>query len=85
MICSNLQQFKHIILTFDNALRVVDPKSGRVLECYTTAPGVQLYTGNYLDMTGKEGVHYKKHAAFCLETQNYPDAINKVRAEDLFI
>lgn len=57
---------------------VRDPKSGRVMDVLTTEPGVQLYTGNFLDgtITGKAGVAYKKHSAFCLETQHYPDSIN---------
>ena len=51
--------------------------SGLHLLCYTTLPGVQLYTSNGLDeKNGKCGAVYKKHSAFCLETQNYPDAIN---------
>src|SRR5262249_16845769 len=58
--------------------RVVEPKSGRVMEVYTTQPGVQLYTGNFLDgkLKGKGGAVYQKHQAFCLETQHYPDSIN---------
>ncbi len=60
------------------AARVRDPKSGRVMEVLTTEPGVQLYTGNHLDgsLTGKGGVSYKKHGAFCLETEHFPDSIN---------
>jgi aldose 1-epimerase len=60
------------------AARVRDPKSGRVLEVYTTQPGIQLYTGNFLDGTvvGKHGHAYKQRAAFCLETQHYPDSPN---------
>src|SRR5207244_2869366 len=60
------------------AARVVEPKSGRVLEVLTNEPGVQLYTGNFLDgkLKGKGGAVYKKHAAFCLETQHYPDSVN---------
>src|SRR5262249_16382893 len=51
------------------AARVQEPKTGRVLEMYTTEPGVQFYTGNFLDGTlkGKGGVTYKKHYGFCLE------------------
>lgn len=50
---------------------------GLVLECSTTAPGVQLYTANYLDGTpGKNGAHYPARSAFCLETQAWPDAIH---------
>jgi aldose 1-epimerase len=58
--------------------RVREPKSGRVMDVLTTEPGVQLYTGNFLDgtNTGKAGVAYKKHFGFCLETQHYPDSIN---------
>jgi aldose 1-epimerase len=54
---------------------VSDPKSGRTLECWTTEPGVQFYTGNYLDsIAGKSGAVYNKHEGFCLETQHYPDS-----------
>ena len=56
---------------------VTDPASGRRLECLTTEPGVQLYTGNYLDgIRGKGGAVYNKHEAFCLETQHFPDSQN---------
>ncbi len=60
------------------AARVRDPKSGRVLEMYTTEPGVQLYTSNFLDgsVKGKGGVAYQKNQAFCLEAQHYPDALH---------
>ncbi len=53
------------------AARVVDPKSGRVMECLTTEPGVQLYTAN-----GFSGKPFPKHGGFCLETQHYPDSPN---------
>jgi len=61
------------------AARVYDPKSGRLLEMQTTEPGVQLYTGNFLDGTlkGKKGTAYQKHTAFCLEAQHFPDSPNK--------
>ncbi|XP_022983804.1 aldose 1-epimerase-like isoform X2 [Cucurbita maxima] len=56
---------------------VYDEKSGRTLEVLTNAPGVQLYTGNYIkDVKGKGGFVYQAHAALCLETQGYPDAVN---------
>jgi aldose 1-epimerase len=57
------------------AARVREPSSGRVMEVFTTEPGVQLYTGNFLDgsVMGK-GVVYKKHTGFCLETQHFPDS-----------
>lgn len=61
------------------AARVHEPSSGRIMEIYTTQPGVQFYTGNFLDgsMVGKGGAVYKKHGGLCLETQHYPDSINK--------
>jgi len=60
------------------AARVVEPKSGRTMEVLTTEPGLQFYSGNFLDGTLKNraGVPYQKHAAFCLETQHFPDSIN---------
>jgi aldose 1-epimerase len=59
--------------------RAYEPTSGRVMEIYTTEPGVQFYTGNFLDgsVTGKSGKVYKKHYGFCLETQHFPDSPNK--------
>jgi aldose 1-epimerase len=61
------------------AARAYEPTSGRVMEIFTSEPGVQLYTGNFLDgsLTGKAGKVYKKHYAFCLETQHFPDSPNK--------
>ena len=61
------------------AARVVDPDSGRVMEMYTTEPGVQFYTGNYLDGSykRKDGIVFNKQYAFCLEAQHYPDSPNK--------
>jgi aldose 1-epimerase len=58
--------------------RVREPRSGRVMEVYTTQPGVQFYTGNFLDgsITGKGGQSYGKHAGFCLETQHFPDSVH---------
>jgi len=55
-----------------------DPQTGRVMEVYTTQPGVQFYTANFLDgtLTGIGGNRYIKHAGFCLETQDFPDAIH---------
>lgn len=59
--------------------RVHHAGSGRVLEVYTTQPGIQFYTGNFLDGTlkGKSGAVYPKHSGFCLETQNWPDAVHQ--------
>ncbi len=61
------------------AARVYEPQSGRVMEVHTTHPGVQLYTANYLDgsLKGKGGVIYRRHMAFCLETQHFPDSVNQ--------
>jgi len=58
---------------------VTDPTSGRVMEMFTTEPGVQFYTANFLDgsLKGKDGVVYNKHQAFCLEAQHFPDSINQ--------
>jgi len=60
------------------AARVEEPESGRVMEVFTTEPGVQFYTGNFLDgtITGKGGV-YRQRYGFCLETQHFPDSPNK--------
>jgi aldose 1-epimerase len=60
------------------AARVEDPKSGRVLELWTDQPGVQFYSGNFLDgtATGKYGRVYRQYDALCLEPQAYPDAPN---------
>jgi aldose 1-epimerase len=61
-----------------SAATVYEPTSGRVLEVWTTEPGVQFYTGNFLDgtLTGKGGKIYQKRFGFCLETQHYPDSPN---------
>jgi aldose 1-epimerase len=60
------------------AVRVKEPKSGRVMEMTTTEPGVQFYTGNFLDgtLTGKGGTVYKQYYGFCLEAQHFPDSVN---------
>ena len=57
---------------------VKEPVSGRKMEVYSTQPGVQLYTANWFDgkLAGKGGKLYKKHSAFCLETQHFPDSPN---------
>lgn len=61
------------------AAKVVDPRSGRVLTTYTTEPGVQLYTGNFLDATevGISGHMYRQGDAFTLEAQHFPDSPNQ--------
>jgi Galactose mutarotase and related enzymes len=61
------------------AARVREPKSGRILEVLTTEPGLQFYTGNFLDGTihGKGGAVYPHRGAFCMETQHFPDSPNQ--------
>jgi aldose 1-epimerase len=61
------------------AAKLYDPKSGRVLTVETTQPGVQFYSGNFLDGSykGKAGVAYTKNTGLCLETQHYPDSPNQ--------
>ncbi len=61
------------------AARVIEPKSGRILEVYTNEPGLQFYSGNFLNGsdTGKDGKTYKHRSSFCLETQHFPDSPNK--------
>ncbi len=61
------------------AASVREPQSGRVMTVYTTEPGMQFYTGNFLDgtFTGKRGAKYGKHSGFCLETQHFPDSPNR--------
>lgn len=61
------------------AAKLTSPESGITLEVYTDEPGVQLYTGNFLDgtVTGKKGIVYNQRASVCLETQHYPDSPNK--------
>jgi aldose 1-epimerase len=58
---------------------VYSPTTGIELEVYTTEPGIQIYTGNFLDGTvkGRNGINYEKRTAICLETQKYPDSPNK--------
>jgi aldose 1-epimerase len=61
------------------AASVYEPGSGRAMDMYTTEPGVQFYTGNFLDgsLVGKKGMRYVKHAGFCLEAQHFPDSPNQ--------
>jgi aldose 1-epimerase len=63
---------------FGAAATAYDPSSGRVLTVSTSEPGVQFYTGNFLDgsVRGKGGQAYQRRSAFCLETQHYPDSPN---------
>ena len=66
------------------AARVTDPKSDRVLEVFTTEPGLQFYTGNFLDGSnvGKGGAVYKQYSGFCMEPQKFPDSVNKPEWSD---
>jgi len=61
------------------AVELYSPASGILLEMFTDEPGVQVYSGNFLDgtATGKKGITYNQHAAICLESQHYPDSPNK--------
>ena len=61
------------------AARVYEPSSGRVMEIYTTEPGLQFYSGNFLDGTlrGKKGVRYGRRSGFAMETQHFPDSPNR--------
>jgi aldose 1-epimerase len=61
-----------------SAAHVYEPTTGRSMEILTTEPGIQFYSGNFLDgsLKGKKGVMYGKHQAFCLETQHFPDSVN---------
>ena len=63
----------------DLAAQVVEPTSGRMMEVYTDQPGIQFYTGNFLDgtITGKSGKVYQQYSGFCLETQHFPDSPNQ--------
>lgn len=71
-----------VLNDWDNDLRwcatVKDPSSGRVLDVSSTAPGLQFYSGNFLNgsLIGRAGKPYEKHAGLCLETQHFPDAPN---------
>ena len=61
------------------AATVYYPGTGIELSVFTTEPGMQVYTGNFLDgtVTGRDGIVYNKRTAICLETQKYPDTPNK--------
>jgi len=61
------------------AARVYEPESGRVLTVHTTEPGLQFYSGNFLngDLVGKDNTPYERRSGFCLETQHFPDSPNQ--------
>jgi aldose 1-epimerase len=63
------------------AARVLEPKTGRVMEIWTTEPGIQLFAGDFLDgtITGKRGMIYRGHCGLCLEAHHFPDAVNRTQ------
>jgi aldose 1-epimerase len=65
--------------TLRTVARVHEPRSGRVMEVITTQPGMQFYSGNYLDGTlvGRNGRAYMKNSGLCLEAQHFPDSPNQ--------
>lgn len=78
---SSISGYDHNFVLNDgdgSAARLYEPVTGRVLEIFTTQPGIQFYSGNFLDgsFTGKNGVKYVKYAGLCLEPQHFPDAPN---------
>lgn len=82
LIYGNGYDHNFVINRVDDGLiytaKVLSPNTGIMMEIYTTEPGIQLYTGNYLNgsFRGKNGHIYPKRSAFCLETQHYPDSIH---------
>ena len=69
------------------AAKLTSPTSGITLEVYTNEPGIQVYTGNFLDGTvkGKKGIAYQKRASVCLEADHYPDSPNKPQWPSTFL
>jgi len=72
----------YVLFNMGEVLKVADvyhPGSGRAMEVFTSEPGIQFYSGNFLDgnLTGKNGVVYNQHHGFCLETQHFPDSPNQ--------
>ncbi len=69
------------------AASLYSPKTGIMLEVYTNEPGIQVYSGNFLEgkVAGKKGIKYQKHAGICLETQKYPDTPNKPKWPSAFL
>jgi len=71
--------FDHAEGVLSHVVRVVEPQSGRVMDVHTDQPGMQFYSGNYLDghIVGKGGVPYTARYGLCLETHHFPDTPNK--------
>ena len=72
----------YVLFNKGNLLKVADAyeaNSGRLMEVFTSEPGIQFYSGNFLDgsLTGKNGIVYNQHHGFCLETQHFPDSPNQ--------
>ena len=72
---------------FSKVAEAFEPESGRVLEVFTAEPGIQFYSGNFLDgsVTGKNGRVYHQHYGFCLETQHFPDSPNQPDFPDVIL
>ena len=83
----HLQQgYDHTFEVFCNPCAILlDPVSGRGMAVHTDRPGLQLYTANFTDTLGKNGVHYRKRSGVCLETQFYPDAVNRPQWPQPFV
>ncbi len=79
-----INQVEYKALTL--AARVQEDSSGRVLEVFTQEPGVQFYSGNFLDgsLTGK-GVTYQRRSGFCLEPQHHPDSVNQAQFPSIIL
>ncbi len=68
------------------AVEVCEPGSGRVMQIFTTQPGIQFYTGNFLNGSNQgKGAVYYKHTGFCLETQHFPDSPNRANYPSVFL
>ncbi len=69
------------------AVRVTEPKSGRIMEVETTEPGIQFYSGNFLDGTlkGKGGTIYKQYYGFCVEADHFPDAVHQPKFPSIIL
>lgn len=64
---------------------LIDPESGREMAVHTDCPGIQFYAGNFLNETGKGGIHYGKRTGIALETQFFPDAVNHPEWKQPFV
>jgi len=75
------------VVELRKVIQVTEPVSGRVMEVLTTEPGVQFYSGNFLDgiLTGRGGIQYNKHWGFCFETQHFPDSPNQTSFPDTML